>query len=346
MRTPRPHLILLAMALTLAGCDNRVAAPRPQSEQARLRLVHGAAESSALNLSVDGTPIVQGLASTGISPYVKLNEGNHQLAVTLTGSGQQLIQRSVMLDGGKDYSFLVSGSLSSPEGMLASDTARVPIPGKVKIRVLHAARGAQPLDVYLTPPGQDLATANTLIEPFEFGADTTEFPGFAERDPGPWEVRFTDDGTLNVVLDTGPFSTLGGQLITVVLSMSDSLGLVASVIDETPSTGAQTVFVRVVHDAAAAGPVAVHITEPGADLNLPHLFISPLQFGADSSTVTFLLPVNGQNSADLEVRFTEVGNLNLLASTGSFNVPLSQRKRVTLQPAQGGGYEAVVTNEP
>jgi hypothetical protein len=83
-----------------------------------------------------------GTASTGISPYVELNEGNHQLAVTITGSGQQLIQRSVTLDGGKDYSFLVSGSLSSPEGVLASDTAGVPIPGKVKIRVLHAARGA------------------------------------------------------------------------------------------------------------------------------------------------------------------------------------------------------------
>ena len=346
MRTPRPHLILLALALALAGCDSRIAAPRPRPDHARLRLVHGASESSALNLVIDGTPVVQGLASTGISPYVQLKAGNHQLAVTLTGSGQQLMQRSVTLDGGKSYSFLVSGTLASPEGMLASDTAYTPAPGKVKIRVIHAARGAPPLDVYLTPPGADLATATKLIDPFVFGVDTSESPGFVERDPGTWDVRFTDDGTLNVVLDTGPFSTLGGQLITVVLSNSDSLGLVAYVIDETPSTGAQTVFVRVVHAAAAAGPVAVHITEPGADLNLPHLFISPLQFGADSSTVTFLLPVNGQNSTDLEVRFTEVGNLNLVATTGSFNVPLAQRKRVTLQPAPGGGFEAVVTNEP
>ena len=59
-----------------------------------------------------------------------------------------------------------------------------------------------------------------------------------------------------------------------------------------------------------------------------------------------MLPAHDQNSADLEVRFTEVGNLNLVASTGSFNVTLTQGKRVTLQPAPGGGFEAVVTNEP
>jgi len=346
MSTLRPHLILLAMALALAGCDSRIAAPRPRPDHARLRLVHGAPESWALNLVVDGTPIVQGLASTGISPYVQLKAGNHQLAVTLTGSGQLLLQRSVTLDGGKDYSFLVSGSMSSPEGMLASDTAYTPVAGKVKIRVLHAARTAPPLDVYLTPPGADLATATKLIEPFEFGVDTTEFPGFVERDPGTWDVRFTEDGTLNVVLDTGPFNTVGGELITVILSSSDTSGLVAYVINETPAAGPQTVFVRVVHNAPAAGPVTVHVTEPGTDLNLPHLFISPFQYGQDSSTVTFMLPTDNQNSKDLEVRFTEVGNLNVLASTGSFNVTLNQGKRVTLQPAPAGGFEAVVTNEP
>lgn len=346
MRTAQPHLALLALMLVLAGCDSKVAAPRPQPDHARLRLVHGAPETSALNLVVDGTPIVQGLASTAISQYVQLDAGAHQVAVTITGSGLLLIQRGVTLDGGKDYSFLVSGSLSSPEAMLAPDSVHTPIAGKVKIRVLHAARTAAPLDVYLTAPGADLATATKLIEPFEFGIDTTEFPGFVERDPGDWQLRFTADGTLNVLLDTGPFATVAGQLITAILTHNDSAGLVARVIDETPAPGPQTVFVRVVHAAPAAGPVAVHVTDPGADLNLPHLFIAPFQYGADSSTVTFMLPADDQNSADLEVRFTPVDNLNVLASSGSFNVLLTQGKRVTLQPAQGGGLEAVITNEP
>ena len=33
MRTPRPHLILLAMTLALAGCDSRIAEPRPRPER-------------------------------------------------------------------------------------------------------------------------------------------------------------------------------------------------------------------------------------------------------------------------------------------------------------------------
>ncbi|HEX7122403.1 MAG TPA: DUF4397 domain-containing protein, partial [Gemmatimonadaceae bacterium] len=158
--------------------------------------------------------LVNGLAPTGISPYTELAAGDHQVKIGLTGSGGTLLQRQITLDEGKDYSFLVSGSLASPEGMLASDTAGIPLPGKVKIRIVHAARNAPPLDVYLTAPGADLSGQGTVVEPFEFGVDTANFPGFVERDPGDYEVRFTQDGTTNVVLGTGTFHAAAGQVLT------------------------------------------------------------------------------------------------------------------------------------
>ncbi|MEO8296118.1 MAG: DUF4397 domain-containing protein [Gemmatimonadota bacterium] len=347
MTSPQQHLSALAfMLIAIAGCESKVSEPRPAAETASVRLVHGGSENAGLNLKVDGRVVVQNLAATGISSYATVDAGTRSIEVTVAGTNQTLVTRTVTMEAGKEYSFLVSGTLNNPEGRFASDTAFIPLPGKVKIRVLHAAPSAPPLDVYLTPPGADLGAAITLIEPFAYNlADTAMFPGFAERDPGTWQVRFTDDNTTNVLLDTGPFETVAGQIVTVVLSDNGAGGIMARIIDETPGQVPQTVFIRVSHNAPSVPVVDVHITDPGADLSQPHLFIAPFNYGVDSSTVTFLLPTDN-GARDIEVRFTDHNSLNVLASSGTFSVPVHQGRRVTLEPAQGGGVEAVVTSEP
>jgi hypothetical protein len=126
---------------------------------------------------------------------------------------------------------LLTVALAACEGLVA---AIRPEPGTVKIRVIHDARNAPPLDVYLTAPGASLAGAHPLVEPFTFGVDTTRFSGFVERDPGDYEMRFTDDGTTNVVLSTGTFTTAAGQLVTVVLTHDALGGLMTATVSEVP----------------------------------------------------------------------------------------------------------------
>jgi hypothetical protein len=339
---------LVAACLLLAGavaCDNKIAEPRDGT--ARIRLVHGAAITTPLSLWVDGEPVQQGVAATQISNYAEVPAGSRAVSVRLSAS-QILVSRSVTLEENTDYTMLISGTLANPEDMIASDTAFTPLPGKVKIRVIHAARNAPPLDVYLTTPGEDLATAFKLMEPFEFNvADTSVFPGFAERDPGDWQVRFTADGTTNVLLDTGPFSTSAGQIITVVLSHDGNNDLVARIVDETPGVVPDFVAIRVNHAAPAVPAVAVHITSPGLDLAEPHLFIAPFNYGVDSSTVTFLQPPNTPTTFDFEVRFTDVANFSaVLATSGTISAPIGASKLATLQPKAGGGLEVVVTDAP
>lgn len=336
----------LLAALWVGACDNKIADPLP-GETAMIRLVHGAASPGALDLRVDGAAVLASVAATQISSYAEVAAGTRTVSVTLAGSSQVLLTRQISLAADGEYTVLVSGTPGSPEWMIASDTAFIPLAGKAKIRVLHAARQAPPLDVYLTTPGADLATSFKLVEPFAFNVnDTAYFPGFAERDPGDWQMRFTADGTTDVVLDTGPFAAGAGKVITVILSHDGGNALVARIVDETPGTTPQRVAIRVNHAAPAVPNVALHLTDPGADLNLPHLTISPFNYGVDSSTVTFMLPPNNQNSLDFEVRFTEIGTLNLLASSGAVSAPVNASKLVTLRPAQGGGLEVIVTDAP
>jgi hypothetical protein len=341
--------LLAVSPLLLAGlsaCETKVAEPRP--ETARIRLVHGAATTAALDLKVDGQVVLQGVAATQISNYADVESGTRSVTVTLAGSATSLVSRSVTLAPDGDYTMLISGTLAQPEDMIASDTAFTPLAGKAKIRVIHAARNAPPLDVYLTAPGADLASASTLVEPFAFNvADTSSFPSFVERDPGDWQVRFTADGTTNVLLDTGPFAAGAGQIITVVLSHDGNNELVARIVDETPGVEPDWVAIRVNHAAPAVPTLAVHVTPPGLDLSEPHLFIAPFNYGVDSSTVTFLQSPNTPTSFDFEVRFTAVNDFNsVLATSGTISAPIRSSKLVTLQPAPGGGVEVVVTDAP
>jgi hypothetical protein len=339
--------LLLAGLPIMAGCNEKVADPR-DVDTAMLRLVHGASMTEALSLKVDGEFVLQNVAASEISAFVEVSAGDRDIVVSVAGGGPTLVNRSASFSRDSQYTLFVSGTLTNPEDMIASDTAFIPLPGKVKIRVMHAARNAPPLDVYLTTPGEDLSTALKLMEPFTFNvADSAMFPGFAERDPGDWQVRFTEDGTTNVLLDTGPFSTSAGQVITVVLSHDGNNDLVARILDETPGTVPDRVAIRVNHAAPAFPAVAVHITAPGLDLAEPHLFIAPFSYGVDSSTVTFLQPLNTPTTFDFEVRFTEVADFSIiLATSGPISAAANTGKLVTLQPKAGGGVEVIVTDQP
>jgi hypothetical protein len=71
------------------------------------------------------------------------------------------------------------------------------------------------------------------VEPFEFGTGLSpEFPGYVERDPGVYRVRFTADGTHEVVMDTGPVDMQAGFVRSVVLFSSDTTGLGLAVVRE------------------------------------------------------------------------------------------------------------------
>ena len=338
------HLILAGLTLGLAACGaERIAAPRDGTAQ--LRLANASADAAQLDLRVDGQTLLAGVSNADVSDYADVDAGHRELAITLPGVAQPIILRSVTLEKDKLYTLLFTGSLASPNDFLTSDTASIPNPGKVKIRVFHAAPSAPPMDVYLTEYGADLASAFKLYEPFQPNADTAQFPGYVERDPGSWQVRFTEDNALNVLMDTGPIALTGGQVVTVVLfERSDSAGtgtlLGIRLIDETPYASPQAVYVRLVHAAPGAPPLDAHALAPGQTLNDPHWQFSPFVPGFDS--VLFIPAYASSGPVDVTVLFTDHGTSNAVVTAGPISIPKGERRRVTLQNAQGGGLEAVV----
>ena len=244
MHRSRYLMILLGFALGACGADNG-----PGDGIARVRLLHANPDAPAVDLVVDGRTVAEAIAYTQVSAFADVEAGQAGIFIEVPGALMQYAVRDVDLEPGARYTVLygaagaedglvlvadtATGVPTEPPPSSPADTGAIPGEDKVKLRVIHNAPDAPPLDVYLTAEGEDLAGAFRLIEPFSYGTGTSpEFPGYVERDPGVYRVRFTADNTLDVLFDTGPVSMAAGQVRSFVLFSSDTTGVGVAVVRE------------------------------------------------------------------------------------------------------------------
>lgn len=246
----RPRLAiaiaLLGTALGAAACDSD---PGPDGDGvAEVRVMHTRSDTPAIDLVVDGTPVHEGIGFAQASPFAEVSAGAASLAIAPAAGGSALATAAAQLEPGRRYTALFGGG-DAGEILIARDTSSdVPltppptspgdtgaIPGEsmIKLRVIHNAADAPPLDVYLSLDDTPIGAAAKIIEPFEYGVGLDPaFPGYFERDPGLWRVRFTADGTLDVLVDTGPISMAAGQVRSIILVESDTAGLGVAIVRE------------------------------------------------------------------------------------------------------------------
>jgi hypothetical protein len=227
----------VAFALVAAACGSDTG---PGGESAELRVMHARNGAPAVDLVVDGRTVVRGVSYTKVSDFAEVAAGDVAFELRDQG-GRVLVRGDASLEAGRRYTALLGGARDSTGASVVLDTAGTPftpppqepgdtgvVPGegKVKLRVVHNAPDAPALDVYLTENDADLAGATRLVEPFTPGVgQSPEFPGYVEREPGVWRLRFTEDNTLNVLLDTGPIHMAPGMVQTVILASTDTTGL-------------------------------------------------------------------------------------------------------------------------
>jgi hypothetical protein len=215
----------LGLVLLLAACsgDPTAATPSPTAT-ARLRVVNATA-GPPISVAIDGQLAIQEVATMVPSSYIGVPAGDHTLEVRSAEHGTVLGSRAVTFQKDSAYTVVAPPGRGS-DPLVAIDTGAVPAAGKVKLRVVHAAPDAPGLDVFLTEDGADLASAFPYVTPFVYGVGTSdEAPGYVEREPGTYQVRFTRAGTRDVLLDTGPLAADAGQVFSVLLiQQSDTLG--------------------------------------------------------------------------------------------------------------------------
>lgn len=201
-------LLLSVFVIAAASCLD-VASPTDQSQ---IRFIN--ASTTAIDVSVDGAPLLQAVAAPNVSA-VFVPPGTHTMNFTATG-GLAVAQTVTTTVGNVTTVYAVWPSANS-FGVTVLDTGGVVAAGRTKLRVSHLSKTAGQIEIFRTQP--DFPTPTLIQTPFPYLATSP----FLESSAGKWEVFVTRPGSSVKLLSTGAIDIPSGGKRTVVLL--DSAGV-------------------------------------------------------------------------------------------------------------------------
>jgi hypothetical protein len=216
-------------AFLLGGCGHSSS----DSAQVRvLNLIHG---PTNVSVTVGGTPVLTGGAFETIGEFASTGVGSQDFKTTVPGSTGSLIDTIYGIGGGANYTYVISGTAGASAGVLVADSYGSP-GNNVALRVLNMSPTEPSIDLYLTPPGTDIATATPVVT----GAAVATVTAFLNVSGGNLEMRLTASGTkivlydANVTLPPGTGQTIvsygrdSNSLLNVVVMASNTTGAIAN----------------------------------------------------------------------------------------------------------------------
>jgi hypothetical protein len=165
-----------------------------------------------VDVLLDDAVVLSDVPYLAASDYLETTDGDHNLKVNAAGTTTTVIDADVTLTDGTDYTVIASGLAAQIEPIVLEDDKTAPAAGSVRVRAIHGAPSAPAVDVYVTAPDADLATATPTLTGVQFG----DFSDYLEVPAGDYQVRVTPAGTKTVAIDSGALTLSGGQVRTVI----------------------------------------------------------------------------------------------------------------------------------
>lgn len=202
---------LLAATTLTAACSDDDNNTGPES-QARVRVVHASPDAPNVDVLLDDAQVLSEVPYLASSTYLETSAGDHNLKVNAAGTSTTAIDADLTLADGTDYTVIASDLVARITPIVLEDDNTEPAAGNARVRAVHGAPSAPAVDIYVTAPGADLATATPVLTGVGFGdvADYLEVPA------GEYQVRVTPAGTRTVAIDSGALTLESGQVRTAV----------------------------------------------------------------------------------------------------------------------------------
>ena len=166
-----------AALLAAAACGDEPTAR--QGGDAVLRVINGGV--APVSVVVDGRTALGALAPGTISPALAVAAGGR--LVELRGAAGAVSSVQVAATPTDTPIVAVRQLGGRTEAAVLADTGRLVPAGASKLRVVHMAASAPPLDVWRTQP--DFSTPITIAFPFPYAFASS----YVQSRPGTWEVR-------------------------------------------------------------------------------------------------------------------------------------------------------------
>ena len=197
--------IVVGATLFTAGCGD-------DAHRSRLRVVHASPDAPNVDVLVDGKTVVTNAPYETASAYLTVGSGTRHVEVRATGGTSDVIDAKPSFTPNAFYTILAVNTLANIEPLVLTDDNAAPPTGQIKLRLVHAAPSAGPVDIYVEAPGTDITTVSPTLTnvPFKGVSD------YLTVAAGSYEVFITPTGSKTVAIDSGALTLAAGQIRTAV----------------------------------------------------------------------------------------------------------------------------------
>jgi hypothetical protein len=207
MKTLTRRMAILAVAaapLVLAACgDDDENVTSPSAGTANVRVAHLSPDAPPVDVFVNGTKALSGVAFKDISSYLPVPAGSVNFRVTpANASTPVVIDATVNLNVGGNYTVAATGLLASIQPLVLEDDRGTT--GQSKVRFAHTGPDAPAVDIAVT--GGPVIFSNVA-----FGQAT----GYPQLAPGTYDLEVRPAGTNIVALAVPGVSLRPGTNYTV-----------------------------------------------------------------------------------------------------------------------------------
>ncbi len=215
-----------------------------------------------------------------MTTYQQIDSGLREVQISVAGSSTNVIDVTPTFVADNAYTFVAFGAVGAATGIVVNDTLTVdPGAGMFALRVINGASNNGAVDIYVTPPGEDLNTVSPSIAGVAYGTTSP----FVNLPAGNREVRVTAANTKQVIYDA-PAQTFGerAQVEAVVYSRgSSTLVNVAFLNIDDTGTGSignsQLARFKAVNGSSVGSPLNVFVDQDLALSNIPFAAASSYQ---------------------------------------------------------------------
>ncbi|ELI5428589.1 DUF4397 domain-containing protein [Vibrio parahaemolyticus] len=205
--------LTMVAALGLAACGS----DSDTIEYSNLQVVHASSDAPLANVWINDKSSLTGVDYGMGSGYMKLREGMNSIQVDVQLPGDEtatvIPKAELDLDSDLNYNVFVvgdaDGSQNPVEPLVVTRSAdSMADANSLDVQVVHAASGVPAVDLYVTEPGADLASATPLINlAYKASTDVLNIPA------GEYQVRLAVGDS--VAFDSGTISLAANSNLTI-----------------------------------------------------------------------------------------------------------------------------------
>ncbi|EJC7016851.1 2-dehydropantoate 2-reductase [Vibrio parahaemolyticus] len=203
--------IVAALGLSACGSDSDTI------EYSNLQAVHASSDAPLANVWINDKPSLKGVDYGMGSGYMKLREGMNSIQVDVQLPSDEtatvIPKTELDLDSDLNYNVFVigdaDGSPNPVEPLVVTRSVdSMADANSLDVQVVHAASGVPAVDLYVTEPGADLASATPLINlAYKASTDVLNIPA------GEYQVRLAVGDS--VAFDSGTISLAANSNLTI-----------------------------------------------------------------------------------------------------------------------------------